>query len=56
MSLDFDPMVWLNEAALKLEIDGEPGTGWCEFCWNRDYLRFARQHARQYGHGGPCLR
>ena len=55
IQLEFDPMVWLNEAPLKLEIDGQAGTGWCEYCWNRDYLRFARQHALQYGNGGPRL-
>ena len=53
IQLEFDPMVYLNEAPLQLEIDGKVGTGWCEFCWNRDYLRFARQHAVQYGNGNP---
>lgn len=49
IQLEFDPMIYLNEAALTLSIDGEPGTGWCEFCWNRDYFKFARQHVKQYG-------
>ena len=49
IQLEFDPMVYLNEAALTLEIDGESGTGWCEFCWNRNYFTFARQHVGQYG-------
>lgn len=56
IQLEFDPMVWLNEAALTLQVDGDPGSGWCEFCWNRDYLRFARQHVLQYGHDGARLR
>lgn len=51
IQLEFDPMVYLHEAPLRLEIDGKSGTGWCEFCWNRDYVRFARQHAVQYGNG-----
>jgi len=42
-------MVYLNEAALTLDIDGERGTGWCEFCWNRDYFRFAQEHVQRYG-------
>jgi hypothetical protein len=49
LQLEFDPMIYLNEAALTLDIDGQPGTGWCEFCWNRYYLDFARQHVQQYG-------
>lgn len=47
--MEFDPMVYLNEAALELEIDGQPGTGWCEFCWNRNYLDFAREYVSVYG-------
>lgn len=42
-------MVYLNEAALTLEIDGQAGTGWCEFCWNRNYYNFARDYVKQYG-------
>lgn len=49
IQLEFDPKIYLNEAALTLDIDGSPGTGWCEFCWNRDYYGFARQHVEQYG-------
>ena len=49
IQLEFDPMVYLNEAAMTLTIDGKPGTGWCEFCWNRNYLDFARQHVEKYG-------
>lgn len=49
IQLEFDPMIYLNEAALTLSIDGETGTGWCEFCWNRNYLEFARQHVQTYG-------
>jgi hypothetical protein len=43
-----DPMIVLNESAIIVEIAGEGGTGWCEFCWNRDYLEFARQHVQQF--------
>lgn len=45
----FDPMVDNIEAALTVDIDGEAGTGWCEFCWNRDYLDFARDYITVYG-------
>lgn len=49
IQLEFDPMIYLNEAALSLSIDGQAGTGWCEFCWNRDYFRFAQQYVTRYG-------
>lgn len=47
--LDYDPMVYLNEAATSLTIDGKPGVGWCEFCWNKNYWDFAKQHVVKYG-------
>jgi len=43
-----DPMIVLNEAAITVEMEGETGVGWCEFCWNRAYLEFARQHVRTF--------
>jgi hypothetical protein len=43
-----DPKVRLNESAITVRIEGKEGTGWCEFCWNRDYLEFARQHVTQF--------
>lgn len=46
---DADPMIMLNEGATTVEIEGETGSGWCEFCWNMDYYRFARQHVAQFG-------
>jgi len=49
IQLEFDPMVYLNEAALRLDVDGEQGVGWCEFCWNRDYFNFARDYVGKYG-------
>jgi hypothetical protein len=49
VQLEYDPMIFLNEAGLTLEIDGKPGVGWCEFCWNRNYLEFARQYVSKYG-------
>lgn len=49
IQLEFDPKIYLNEAALTLDIDGSRGTGWCEFCWNRDYFEFAREHVQTYG-------
>lgn len=49
IQLEFDPMVYLNEAALSVDVDGEQGVGWCEFCWNRDYFKFSRDHVEQYG-------
>lgn len=45
----FDPMVDNIEAALTVDIDGESGTGWCEFCWNRNYLDYARPFVTRYG-------
>ena len=47
--LDLDPKVWLNEAVMTSTIDGETGTSWCEFCWNRDYLEFAQPYVRRFG-------
>lgn len=41
-----DPEIVLNEAALTLSIAGEPGVGWCEFCWHRGYWEYARQFQR----------
>jgi hypothetical protein len=49
VQLEFDPKIYLNESALALTIDGQPGTGWCEFCWNRDYFDFAKTYVKQYG-------
>lgn len=45
----FDPRVDNVEAALTVDIDSQRGTGWCEFCWNRDYLDFARRYVTVYG-------
>ena len=42
-SFDTDPVIMLNEAATEALIDGYNGVGWVEFCWNRDYLTFARK-------------
>jgi hypothetical protein len=44
----YDPKVYLNEAALKLEIDGKLGTGWAEFCWNRNYMDFAKDYVGRF--------
>jgi len=49
VQLELDPMVYLNEAALSLTIDGESGIGWCEFCWTRSYFNFAREYVTRYG-------
>lgn len=49
IQLRWDPRVYLNEAAIEVEVDGIRGTGWAEFCWNRDYFDFARQHVARYG-------
>lgn len=45
---EVDPMVQLNESATTVTIEGQSGVGWCEFCWNRDYLDFARQHVTRF--------
>ncbi|WP_404477958.1 hypothetical protein [Novosphingobium sp. BL-52-GroH] len=45
---EVNPKVLLNESAITVEIEGETGTGWCEFCWNRDYLNFAKDHVTQF--------
>ena len=47
--LQWTPSVYLNEAAVTLEMDGQLGTGWVEFCWNRDYFDFANQYVVQFG-------
>lgn len=47
--VDLDPLVFLNEAALVLDIGGRPGTGWVEFCSNRNDFDFARQRVARFG-------
>lgn len=46
---DADPMIMLNEGATTVEIDGVSGSGWCEFCWNKNYYEFAKQHVAEFG-------
>jgi len=46
---EWDPNVYLNEAAYTLSIDGEPGVGWAEFCWNRNYFDFAQPYVTRFG-------
>jgi hypothetical protein len=41
-----DPMIQLNESPIAVKMEGEEGSGWCEFCWNKNYLDFARAHAQ----------
>ncbi|MEO0031451.1 MAG: hypothetical protein RIS94_1209 [Pseudomonadota bacterium] len=43
-----DPKIVLREAGVTVKIGDETGTGWCEFCWNRDYLEFARPYVQQF--------
>jgi hypothetical protein len=45
----WDPEVYLNEAALKVDIEGNTGTGWVEFCWNRKYYDFAKDYVTRFG-------
>ena len=47
--LTWMPGVYLNEAAVTLETDGQTGVGWVEFCWNRDYFDFAKDHVVRFG-------
>jgi hypothetical protein len=47
--LTWTPGVYLNEAAVTLEMDGQSGVGWVEFCWNRDYFDFAKEHVVRFG-------
>lgn len=49
IQLDFDSETYLNEAALNVVIDGEIGTGWCEFCWNKAYYLYAKNYVKTYG-------
>lgn len=44
-SFDKDQLIELNEAALKVSIDGRQGVGWAEFSWNRNYFLYARQYS-----------
>lgn len=46
--LEWDPAVYLCEAGVRAEIDGEQGVGWAEFCWNRDYFDFAHPHTARF--------
>lgn len=39
-----DPMITLRESPTAVEIDGVGGSGWCEFCWNKIYLEFAKDY------------
>lgn len=43
-----DPKIVLKEAGITVQIGDESGTGWCEFCWNRDYFEFARSYVQQF--------
>jgi hypothetical protein len=45
---DVNPMVLLNESATTVKMEGEEGVGWCEFCWNRAYLEFAKDHVSKF--------
>lgn len=49
IQLDFDPETYLNEAALEVVIDGQRGSGWCEFCWNKGYFHYAKNYVTTYG-------
>jgi hypothetical protein len=39
-----DDVTVLNEVALRAQIDGKPGLGWCEMCWNPRYVDHMIQH------------
>lgn len=41
-----DPMILLNAGATTVTVDGTPGTGWCEFCWNTEYLLYAKHYVQ----------
>jgi hypothetical protein len=45
---DVDPMNVNNEAVTTVEIDGKLGVGYCEFCWNKQYLEFARRYVSRF--------
>ena len=44
----YDPMIYLNEAAITVEMAGETGVGWLEFCWNRNYFDFAKDYVTRF--------
>jgi len=44
-SFDKDQLIELNEAAMKVTIEGKEGVGWAEFSWNRNYFLYAREYA-----------
>jgi hypothetical protein len=46
---EVDEKVLLNESPVTVEVDGVSGIGWCEFCWNRDYLAYAKNYVGKYG-------
>lgn len=50
--LEWDPAVYLCEAALKVDIAGEQGVGWAEFCWNRAYFDLAQASVERFAPSG----
>lgn len=44
----YDPEIYLNEAAVTVEIEGQQGVGWIEYCWNRNYFDYAKRYVTQY--------
>ncbi|MCK9504115.1 MAG: hypothetical protein M0Q95_08020 [Porticoccaceae bacterium] len=48
-----DPLIELREAPTLVEIDGKPGVGWCEFCWNKQYIQFAADYTH-YSNTPAC--
>ena len=42
--LPVDAINILNEVAMTTQIDGNPGTGWCEMYWDNRYLEHMKKH------------
>ena len=38
------PLATLNEGTMRIGIDGQPGVGHVEMCWQKDYLAYMRSH------------
>jgi hypothetical protein len=55
IKLEWDPAVYLCEAALTVEIAEETGVGWAEFCWNRSYFGLAHPCVKRFSSSGEAV-
>jgi hypothetical protein len=55
IKLEWDPAIYLCEAALTVEIADETGVGWAEFCWNRSYFDLAHPYVKRFFSAGDAV-